>query len=139
MLELGDAAVVAHREVGRMAARNGVDLVVAVGGDMARSPRGPIGVSMLWWRLATRERLLARGASQPMSHRHTTSSNPLATARLRPSPDICVGARQGARRPLHHTETGAGAASATACQQATGASSDSSCSTAFQTTLMSFF
>ncbi|MGW3865765.1 glutamate ligase domain-containing protein [Streptomyces sp. NPDC005047] len=36
MLELGDAAVEAHREVGRMAAENGVDLVVAVGGDMAK-------------------------------------------------------------------------------------------------------
>jgi UDP-N-acetylmuramoyl-tripeptide--D-alanyl-D-alanine ligase len=36
MLELGDEAVEAHREVGRMAAENGVDLVVAVGGDLAK-------------------------------------------------------------------------------------------------------
>ncbi|MFD5254697.1 glutamate ligase domain-containing protein [Streptomyces bobili] len=36
MLELGDEAAEAHREVGRMAAENGVDLVVAVGGDMAK-------------------------------------------------------------------------------------------------------
>ncbi|MEU9057125.1 UDP-N-acetylmuramoylalanyl-D-glutamate--2,6-diaminopimelate ligase [Streptomyces sp. NPDC048384] len=36
MLELGDGAVQAHRDVGRMAAEHGVDLVVAVGGDMAK-------------------------------------------------------------------------------------------------------
>ncbi len=36
MLELGDEAVEAHREVGRMAAENGVDLVVAVGGHLAK-------------------------------------------------------------------------------------------------------
>lgn len=36
MLELGDNAVEAHRQVGRMAAENGVDLVVAVGGDLAK-------------------------------------------------------------------------------------------------------
>ncbi|MGW2423355.1 glutamate ligase domain-containing protein [Streptomyces sp. NPDC001709] len=36
MLELGDEAVQAHRDVGRMAGENGVDLVVAVGGDMAK-------------------------------------------------------------------------------------------------------
>jgi UDP-N-acetylmuramoyl-tripeptide--D-alanyl-D-alanine ligase len=36
MLELGDDAVQAHRDVGRMAAEHGVDLVAAVGGDMAR-------------------------------------------------------------------------------------------------------
>jgi UDP-N-acetylmuramoyl-tripeptide--D-alanyl-D-alanine ligase len=35
MLELGDKAVAAHHEVGRMAAQNGVDLV-AVGGDLAK-------------------------------------------------------------------------------------------------------
>ncbi|MFE0256870.1 glutamate ligase domain-containing protein [Streptomyces sp. NPDC059010] len=36
MLELGDKSVEAHREVGRMAAENGVDLVVAVGGHLAK-------------------------------------------------------------------------------------------------------
>lgn len=36
MLELGDKAVDAHHEVGRMAAENGVDLPVAVGGDLAK-------------------------------------------------------------------------------------------------------
>lgn len=36
MLELGDEAVQAHREVGLMAAEAGVDLVVAVGGDLAK-------------------------------------------------------------------------------------------------------
>ncbi|MFJ7202059.1 glutamate ligase domain-containing protein [Streptomyces sp. NPDC098789] len=36
MLELGDEAVEAHRQVGRMAAENGVDLVVAVGGSLAK-------------------------------------------------------------------------------------------------------
>ncbi|MGW7362050.1 glutamate ligase domain-containing protein [Streptomyces sp. NPDC054841] len=36
MLELGDEAVEAHRKVGRMAAENGVDLVVAVGGDLGK-------------------------------------------------------------------------------------------------------
>jgi UDP-N-acetylmuramoyl-tripeptide--D-alanyl-D-alanine ligase len=36
MLELGDEALEAHRKVGRMAAENGVDLVVAVGGDLAK-------------------------------------------------------------------------------------------------------
>ncbi|MGW1558272.1 glutamate ligase domain-containing protein [Streptomyces sp. NPDC002144] len=36
MLELGDEAVDAHREIGRFAAEVGVDLVVAVGGDLAK-------------------------------------------------------------------------------------------------------
>lgn len=36
MLELGDEAVAAHREIGRFAAESGVDLVVAVGGDLAK-------------------------------------------------------------------------------------------------------
>ncbi|MFJ8535561.1 glutamate ligase domain-containing protein [Streptomyces sp. NPDC093591] len=36
MLELGDESVEAHREVGRMAAENGVDLVVAVGDALAK-------------------------------------------------------------------------------------------------------
>lgn len=36
MLELGDELVEAHRAVGRMAAENGVDLVVAVGGELAK-------------------------------------------------------------------------------------------------------
>lgn len=36
MLELGDEAVEAHRSVGRMAGECGVDLVVAVGGDLAK-------------------------------------------------------------------------------------------------------
>ncbi|MET9439148.1 UDP-N-acetylmuramoylalanyl-D-glutamate--2,6-diaminopimelate ligase [Streptomyces sp. NPDC006610] len=36
MLELGDEAVEAHLEVGRFAAESGVDLVVAVGGDLAK-------------------------------------------------------------------------------------------------------
>ncbi|WP_432198330.1 glutamate ligase domain-containing protein [Streptomyces sp. bgisy027] len=36
MLELGDDALQAHRDVGRMAADHGVDLVVAVGGGMAK-------------------------------------------------------------------------------------------------------
>ncbi|WP_328360253.1 UDP-N-acetylmuramoylalanyl-D-glutamate--2,6-diaminopimelate ligase [Streptomyces sp. NBC_00445] len=36
MLELGDEAVEAHREVGRMAAENGVDLIVAVGDTLAK-------------------------------------------------------------------------------------------------------
>ncbi|MDC0772484.1 UDP-N-acetylmuramoylalanyl-D-glutamate--2,6-diaminopimelate ligase [Streptomyces sp. HD] len=36
MLELGDEAVEGHHKVGRMAAANGVDLLVAVGGDMAK-------------------------------------------------------------------------------------------------------
>ncbi|MEV5950376.1 UDP-N-acetylmuramoylalanyl-D-glutamate--2,6-diaminopimelate ligase [Streptomyces sp. NPDC051993] len=36
MLELGDEALEDHRAVGRMAAENGVDLLVAVGGDLAK-------------------------------------------------------------------------------------------------------
>jgi hypothetical protein len=36
MLELGDQAAEAHREVGRCAAEQGIDLVVAVGGAMAQ-------------------------------------------------------------------------------------------------------
>ncbi|MFF8438991.1 glutamate ligase domain-containing protein [Streptomyces bacillaris] len=36
MLELGDEAVEAHHSVGRMAAEYGVDLVVGVGGDLAK-------------------------------------------------------------------------------------------------------
>jgi UDP-N-acetylmuramoyl-tripeptide--D-alanyl-D-alanine ligase len=36
MLELGHEAVEAHREVGRMAAENGVDLIVAVGDTLAK-------------------------------------------------------------------------------------------------------
>ncbi|MEU6177441.1 glutamate ligase domain-containing protein [Streptomyces coeruleorubidus] len=36
MLELGDEAVEAHREIGRFAAESGVDLVVAVGGDLTK-------------------------------------------------------------------------------------------------------
>ncbi|MFD5781870.1 glutamate ligase domain-containing protein [Streptomyces sp. NPDC126933] len=36
MLELGDGAAEAHRETGRFAAESGVDLVVAVGGLMAK-------------------------------------------------------------------------------------------------------
>ncbi|MEU2237006.1 glutamate ligase domain-containing protein [Streptomyces vietnamensis] len=36
MLELGDQAVEAHREIGRFAAEVGVDLVVAVGGPNAQ-------------------------------------------------------------------------------------------------------
>ncbi|OON81905.1 UDP-N-acetylmuramoylalanyl-D-glutamate--2,6-diaminopimelate ligase [Streptomyces tsukubensis] len=36
MLELGDEALEAHRAVGRMAGESGVDLVVAVGGDLAK-------------------------------------------------------------------------------------------------------
>lgn len=36
MLELGDEAVEAHRSVGRMAGEYGVDVVVAVGGDLAK-------------------------------------------------------------------------------------------------------
>ncbi|WP_200764490.1 glutamate ligase domain-containing protein [Streptomyces malaysiensis] len=36
MLELGDEAVEAHREIGRFAAEAGVDLVLAVGGDLAK-------------------------------------------------------------------------------------------------------
>jgi len=36
MLELGDEAVEAHREVGRMAAENGIDLIVAVGDTLAK-------------------------------------------------------------------------------------------------------
>ncbi|MFH9044203.1 glutamate ligase domain-containing protein [Streptomyces sp. NPDC017966] len=36
MLELGEEAVEAHREIGRFAAESGVDLVVAVGGDLAK-------------------------------------------------------------------------------------------------------
>ncbi|KPI30523.1 cytoplasmic peptidoglycan synthetase domain protein [Actinobacteria bacterium OK074] len=36
MLELGDQAVEAHHEVGRMAAEYGIDLVIAVGGDLAK-------------------------------------------------------------------------------------------------------
>ncbi|MFF8655146.1 glutamate ligase domain-containing protein [Streptomyces huasconensis] len=36
MLELGDEAVTAHREIGRFAAESGVDLVLAVGGDLAK-------------------------------------------------------------------------------------------------------
>ena len=36
MLELGHEAVKAHREVGRLAAENGVDLIVAVGDTLAR-------------------------------------------------------------------------------------------------------
>ncbi|MFF1570342.1 glutamate ligase domain-containing protein [Streptomyces sp. NPDC058293] len=35
MLELGDKTIEAHREVGRMAAESGVDLLVAVGNTMA--------------------------------------------------------------------------------------------------------
>ncbi|MFD5227995.1 glutamate ligase domain-containing protein [Streptomyces qaidamensis] len=36
MLELEDEAVEAHREIGRFAAESSVDLVVAVGGDLAK-------------------------------------------------------------------------------------------------------
>ncbi|MFI6685399.1 glutamate ligase domain-containing protein [Streptomyces sp. NPDC050485] len=36
MLELGGEALEGHRAVGRMAAENGVDLLVAVGGDLAK-------------------------------------------------------------------------------------------------------
>ncbi|MDX3568654.1 glutamate ligase domain-containing protein [Streptomyces sp. ID05-47C] len=36
MLELGAESVEAHREVGRMAAENGIDLVVAVGDALAK-------------------------------------------------------------------------------------------------------
>ncbi|MHC0431525.1 glutamate ligase domain-containing protein [Streptomyces sp. O3] len=36
MLELGDEAIEAHREIGRYAAEQGVDLMVAVGGDLAK-------------------------------------------------------------------------------------------------------
>ncbi|WP_188276824.1 glutamate ligase domain-containing protein [Streptomyces sp. CBMA152] len=36
MLELGDEALEAHKAVGRMAAENNVDLVVAVGGHLAK-------------------------------------------------------------------------------------------------------
>jgi hypothetical protein len=36
MAELGDASVEAHRQVGRMAAENGVDLLVAVGDTLAK-------------------------------------------------------------------------------------------------------
>jgi len=36
MLELGDEAVEAHREIGRFAAEAGVDFVLAVGGDLAK-------------------------------------------------------------------------------------------------------
>ncbi|MFH8560798.1 glutamate ligase domain-containing protein [Streptomyces sp. NPDC017988] len=36
MLELGDEAVAAHREIGRFAAESGVDFLVAVGGDLAK-------------------------------------------------------------------------------------------------------
>ncbi|WTH74753.1 cyanophycin synthetase [Streptomyces sp. NBC_00828] len=36
MLELGDEAVEAHREVGRMAAENGVDPIVAVGDTLPK-------------------------------------------------------------------------------------------------------
>lgn len=36
MLELGDESVEAHREVGRYAAKVGVDFVLAVGGDLAK-------------------------------------------------------------------------------------------------------
>lgn len=36
MLELGDDAVQAHRDIGRTAGELGVDLVVAVGGDLAK-------------------------------------------------------------------------------------------------------
>lgn len=36
MLELGDESVGAHREIGRFAAEAGVDLVVAVGTDLAQ-------------------------------------------------------------------------------------------------------
>ncbi|MYZ35713.1 MULTISPECIES: cyanophycin synthetase [unclassified Streptomyces] len=36
MLELGDEAVEAHREMGRFAAERGVDLVIGVGGDLAK-------------------------------------------------------------------------------------------------------
>ncbi|WP_202532767.1 cyanophycin synthetase [Streptomyces sp. SID3212] len=36
MLELGDEAVEAHREIGRFAAESGVDLVIGVGGDLAK-------------------------------------------------------------------------------------------------------
>ncbi|MFF7097144.1 UDP-N-acetylmuramoylalanyl-D-glutamate--2,6-diaminopimelate ligase [Streptomyces rubradiris] len=34
-MELGDEAVEAHRGIGRFAAESGIDLVVAVGGDLA--------------------------------------------------------------------------------------------------------
>ncbi|WP_236246431.1 glutamate ligase domain-containing protein [Streptomyces sp. CC210A] len=36
MLELGDESVEAHREVGRFAAEVGIDLVLAIGGDLAK-------------------------------------------------------------------------------------------------------
>ncbi|MGN5633157.1 glutamate ligase domain-containing protein [Streptomyces sp. AC154] len=36
MLELGDEAVEAHRNVGRMAAELGIDIVIGVGGDMVK-------------------------------------------------------------------------------------------------------
>ncbi|MEW2632489.1 UDP-N-acetylmuramoylalanyl-D-glutamate--2,6-diaminopimelate ligase [Streptomyces sp. NPDC048389] len=36
MLELGDEAVEAHRGIGRFAAEVGVDLVLAIGGDLAK-------------------------------------------------------------------------------------------------------
>ncbi|MEV5983917.1 UDP-N-acetylmuramoylalanyl-D-glutamate--2,6-diaminopimelate ligase [Streptomyces sp. NPDC052051] len=36
MLELGDEAVEAHREVGRMAGEFGIDMVVGVGGDLVK-------------------------------------------------------------------------------------------------------
>ncbi|MFE0104095.1 glutamate ligase domain-containing protein [Streptomyces sp. NPDC059009] len=36
MLELGDEAVEAHRNVGRMAGELGVDIVIGVGGDMVK-------------------------------------------------------------------------------------------------------
>jgi UDP-N-acetylmuramyl pentapeptide synthase len=36
MLELGDSAVEAHREIGRYAGEVGVDLVIGVGGDMVK-------------------------------------------------------------------------------------------------------
>ncbi|MFD9477978.1 glutamate ligase domain-containing protein [Streptomyces nojiriensis] len=36
MLELGNESVEAHREIGRFAAESGVDVVVAVGGDLAK-------------------------------------------------------------------------------------------------------
>ncbi|MEU5485126.1 glutamate ligase domain-containing protein [Streptomyces mirabilis] len=36
MLELGDEAAKAHWDVGQMAGQNGADIVVAVGGEMAK-------------------------------------------------------------------------------------------------------
>ncbi|MYT33312.1 UDP-N-acetylmuramoylalanyl-D-glutamate--2,6-diaminopimelate ligase [Streptomyces sp. SID8354] len=36
MLELGDEAVDAHREVGRMAGEFGIDMVIGVGGELVK-------------------------------------------------------------------------------------------------------